>query len=192
MDKVFFESEVASALDCLRKGGVLLYPTDTVWGLGCDATNKEAIDKIYSIKKRSDEKSLIMLVAEERDIFNYVAAVDLELFDFLGAQERPTTTVFEGALNLPQNLIKEDGTIAIRIVKDEFCRHLIKRLQRPIISTSANISGTPSPTDFSTIDNSIKSSVDHIVQYRQNEKMNVSPSQIIKWKRDGSVEYLRK
>jgi L-threonylcarbamoyladenylate synthase len=192
MNNAFFEYEVAAALNCLRMGGVLLYPTDTVWGLGCNATNKEAIDRIYTIKKRSDEKSLIMLVAEERDIFNYVAAVDLELFDFLSAQEKPTTTIFDGALNLPQNLIKEDGTIAIRIVKDEFCRHLIKRLQQPLISTSANISGAPSPSDFSSIEQSIKESVDYIVQYRQNERINATPSQIIRWKKDGTVEYIRK
>ncbi|HVG41652.1 MAG TPA: L-threonylcarbamoyladenylate synthase [Chitinophagaceae bacterium] len=192
MNNAFFENEVAAALNCLRMGGVLLYPTDTVWGLGCNATNKEAIDRIYTIKKRSDEKSLIMLVAEERDIFNYVAAVDLELFDFLSAQEKPTTTIFDGALNLPQNLIKEDGTIAIRIVKDEFCRHLIKRLQQPLISTSANISGAPSPSDFSSIEQRIKESVDHIVQYRQNERINATPSQIIRWKKDGTVEYIRK
>ena len=131
MGKNVFESEVEETLEALRRGEVILYPTDTIWGLGCDATNSHAIAKIYEIKKRADSKSLIILVAEERDILQYVAAPDLQVFDYLEQQTRPTTVIFENAVGLPDNLVAQDGSIAIRIVRDEFCRHLIKRLRRP-------------------------------------------------------------
>ena len=126
-----FQGEVEAALSSLRNGGIILYPTDTIWGLGCDASNEVAIQKIYAIKQRSDTKSLIILVADERDILQYVAAPDLAVFNFIENQTRPTTIVFENAINLPDNLVAKDGSIAIRIVRDEFCRHLIKRLRKP-------------------------------------------------------------
>jgi L-threonylcarbamoyladenylate synthase len=192
MDKAFFEKEVESALAILRSGGVVLYPTDTVWGLGCDATNEEAISKIYDIKQRSDSKSLIILVAEERDILQYVAAPDLSVFDFIQEQTRPTTIVFDHAIGLPDNLVAADGSIAIRIVQDEFCRHLIKRLRKPLVSTSANTSGQPAPPFFAEISPSIRSRVDHIVQWRQHDRTPSEPSQIIRWKDDGSYEVLRR
>ena len=140
-----FTTEVETALNVLRTGGVILYPTDTIWGLGCDATNEAAVKNIFTIKERDDSKSLIILVADERDILQYVAAPDLAVFDFLQQQLRPTTVIFDNAVSLPDNLVASDGSIAIRIVKDDFCRHLIKRLRKPIVSTSANISGEPSP-----------------------------------------------
>lgn len=158
MENFFFEKEVEKALDVLRKGGIILYPTDTIWGLGCDATNKEAVSRIYQIKNREDSKSLIILVAEERDVLQYVAAPDLAVFDFIQEQSRPTTVIFEQAIGLPENLVAADGSIAIRIVRDEFCRHLIKRLRKPIVSTSANISGQPSPKFFSDVSEEIKKS----------------------------------
>ena len=186
-----FSTEVEAALKTLREGGVILYPTDTIWGLGCDATNEEAIKRIYGIKQRDDSKSLIILVADERDILQYVSAPDLAVFDFLEEQERPTTVIFDGAIGLPGNLVAEDGSIAIRIVKDEFCRHLVRRLRKPLVSTSANISGQPSPRFFDEISEAIRKSVDHIVSWRQEDKTPSLPSQIIRW-RNGSVEYLRK
>ena len=186
-----FQGEVEAALSSLRNGGIILYPTDTIWGLGCDASNEIAIQKIYAIKQRSDTKSLIILVADERDILQYVAAPDLAVFNFIENQTRPTTIVFENAINLPDNLVAEDGSIAIRIVRDEFCRHLIKRLRKPIVSTSANISGTPSPKYFDEINSAIKNSVDHIVQWRQEDKTPSQPSQIIKWKDNGDYEVIR-
>ena len=187
-----FYNEVEAALNVLRSGDVILYPTDTIWGLGCDATNEEAIRKIYRIKQRDDSKSLIILVAEERDILQYVAAPDLAVFDFIAAQSRSTTIIFETAINLPDNLVAEDGSIAIRIVQDEFCRHLIKRLRRPVVSTSANISGQASPRFFDEISEEIKSAVDHIVQWRQEDKTPSQPSQIIKWKGNGTYDVIRK
>lgn len=191
MEQDFFESEVEKALDVLRKGGVMVYPTDTIWGIGCDATNKEAIGRIYRIKEREDSKSLIILMAEERDVLQYVAAPDLSVFDFIEKQTRPTTIIFDNAVGLPDNLVAGDGSIAIRIARDEFCRHLIKRLRRPIVSTSANISGSPSPKNFSEISERIKSQVDHVVKWRQDDSANAQPSQIIRWKTDGTFQVIR-
>ncbi|MDQ3279401.1 MAG: Sua5/YciO/YrdC/YwlC family protein, partial [Bacteroidota bacterium] len=130
-----FSADVEAALTVLRAGGVILYPTDTIWGLGCDATNEDAIKRIYSIKQRDDSKSLIILVADERDVLQYVSAPDLAVFDFIQEQTRPTTVIFDGAIGLPGNLVAEDGSIAIRIVQDEFCRHLVRRLRKPLVST---------------------------------------------------------
>ena len=192
MGEINFEKEVEKALETMRSGGIILYPTDTVWGIGCDATNEAAVQKIYALKKRSEQKSMIVLVAAERDLFQYVAALDLSIFDFLKEQQRPTTVIFDGAVNLAPNLVNEDGSIAIRIVQDDFCRHLIKRLQRPVVSTSANISGHQTPRTFFEISEEIKSGVDYVVSYRQDDKSESAPSQIIKMGKDGSIHFIRK
>jgi L-threonylcarbamoyladenylate synthase len=186
-----FENEVVQCLEVLKRGGVILYPTDTIWGLGCDATNTEAVKRIYEIKQREDTKSLIILVADEREILQYVAGPDLSVFDFIEQQTRPTTIIFDNAVGLPDNLVAEDGSIAIRIARDEFCRHLIKRLRKPIVSTSANISGQPSPQSFATISKEIKSSVDYVVRWRQEDSTPALPSQIIRWNKDGSYKTIR-
>lgn len=186
-----FTEEVEQALAALRTGQVILYPTDTIWGLGCDASNEEAVRKIYRIKQRDDSKSLIVLMADERSILNYVAAPDLAVFDFIAAQTRPTTVIFDGAINLPDALIADDGSIAIRLVQDEFCRHLIRRLRQPLVSTSANISGQPSPRFFDEVSDAIKNSVDYIAQWRQQDRTPAQPSQIIRWKGEGQYETIR-
>ena len=191
MGKNFFETEVEKALEILRAGGVILYPTDTIWGIGCDATNEKAVRLIYELKKREDSKSMIILVADERDVLQYVAAPDPEVFDFIEEQTRPVTIIFEHALGLPDNLVAEDGSIAIRIVQDEFCRHLIKRLRKPIVSTSANISGQTSPKNFSEVSEEIKTVVGHIVNWRQDDTTLAQPSQIIKWNNDGTRTVIR-
>lgn len=191
MEKTFFETEVEKALNILRSGGVILYPTDTIWGIGCDATDEKTVQRIYQIKKREDSKSMIILVADERDVLRNVAAPDLSVFDFIEEQTRPTTIIFEHAIGLPDNLIAEDGSIAIRIVRDEFCRHLIKRLRKPIVSTSANISGQASPKKFSEVSEEIKNAVDHVVQWRQNDLSSSQPSQIIKWNNNGNYKIIR-
>jgi L-threonylcarbamoyladenylate synthase len=191
MERSFFEQEVEKALEVLRRGNIILYPTDTIWGIGCDATNEEAIRRIYQIKNREDSKSMIILVADERDVLQYVAAPDLAVFDFIEEQTRPTTIIFEHAIGLPDNLIAEDGSVAIRIVRDEFCRHLIKRLRKPIVSTSANISGKPSPKNFAEITEEIKRGVDHVVKWRQDDSTPALPSQIIKWNNDGTRIIIR-
>jgi len=192
MNNDFFNKEVETALEALRRGEVILYPTDTIWGLGCDATNAEAVKRIYTIKQREDTKSLIILVADERQILQYVASPDLAVFDFLQQQSRPTTVIFENAVDLPDNLVAQDGTIAIRIVQDEFCRHLVKRLGKPIVSTSANISGAPSPQFFAEVSQQIRSAVDHVVEWRQDDNKPALPSQIIKWHPDGTHTFIRK
>ena len=186
-----FENEVEIALAVLQAGGVILYPTDTIWGLGCDATNESAIQKIYAIKNRADTKSLLILLADVRDLLHYIAAPDPAVFDFIEQAQRPTTIIFENAINLPEKLIAADGSIAIRIVQDEFCRHLIKRLRKPIVSTSANVSGQPSPQIFNDIAQEIQQQVDHVVEWRQNEITLAQPSQIIKWNNDGTTTVLR-
>jgi L-threonylcarbamoyladenylate synthase len=186
-----FEQDIEKCLQVLNAGGTILYPTDTVWGIGCDATNTSAVKKIYKIKNRDESKSMIILVADERDILKYIAAPDLAVFDYLQQQTRPTTIIFNGAIGLAENLISSDGSIAIRIVKDEFCRHLIKRFRKPLVSTSANISGDTAPHNFSQISGYIKNTVDYVVQWRQNDKSNSQPSQIIKWNADGTYKVIR-
>jgi len=185
-----FSNDIENCLTVLQQGGVILYPTDTVWGLGCDATNPMAVEKIFSIKKRAAENSLIVLLTDERDILKYVSQVDLQVFDYLDTVVKPTTVIYEGAIGIADNAINKDGTVAIRLVKEDFCRHLIKRFRKPIVSTSANISGQPTARNFSEITDSIKRSVDYIVLYRQYDISEVNPSAIVRWK-SGKVEVLR-
>ena len=187
-----FDDDVEKSIKVLEQGGIILYPTDTIWGIGCDATQENPVRRIFDLKQREDSKSMIILVAEEKDILQYVAAPDLAVFDFIEKQARPTTIIFEHAIGLPDNLVSEDGSIAIRIVQDNFCRHLIKRLRKPIVSTSANISGQPSPQHFQDVSDEIKRGVDYIVKWRQNDLSPSQPSQIIKWKSDGSHVIIRK
>lgn len=188
---ISFERDIVGCLKTLKAGGLILYPTDTVWGIGCDATNENAVDKIYKLKRRSDEKALIVLVADERDIMQHVAAPDLSLFDYLDKTTKPTTVVYDGALGFADNIIANDGSIAIRICKEEFCRQLLKRFKKPIVSTSANISGSPPPKIFREISDEIKNGVDHIVQYRQDDEKIAEPSSLIRWE-NGTVTILRK
>ncbi|HEY1870265.1 MAG TPA: L-threonylcarbamoyladenylate synthase [Chitinophagaceae bacterium] len=178
-----FEKDILNCLEVLKNGGTILYPTDTIWGIGCDATNTKAVEKIFAIKKRPDNKSMIALVADEREILKYVAHPDLSVFDHLKATHKPTTVIYEGAIGLADNLIAPDGSIAIRICKEEFCRNLLKRFKKPIVSTSANISGETSPKNFSEISEEIKNSVDYVVQYRQHDKTSAEPSSLIKWQK---------
>jgi L-threonylcarbamoyladenylate synthase len=129
-----FKKDIAQCLKVLQEGGIILYPTDTVWGIGCDATNEKAVAKVYALKKRPDEKSMIVLVAGERDVLQYVASPDLQVFDYLEQTAKPTTVIYEGAIGLADNLVAADGSIAIRICREEFCRHLLKRFRKPLVS----------------------------------------------------------
>jgi len=187
-----FEEDIQECLEVLKTGGVILYPTDTIWGIGCDATDAKAVERIFQLKKRPDEKAMIVLVAEEKDVLKYVANADLSVFDYLQQHVKPVTVVYEGAIGLADNLVGKDGSIAIRICKDPFCRHLIKRFRKPIVSTSANISGQPPATFFSDINDEIKNGVDYSVKYRQDDKTVAAPSSIIKWGKDGTVTILRR
>jgi L-threonylcarbamoyladenylate synthase len=185
-----FEKDIEKCLDALKAGDLILYPTDTVWGIGCDATNEKAVEKIYKLKRRSDEKAMIVLVADERDIMQHVAAPDLSLFEYLDKTTKPTTVVYEGALGFADNIVASDGSIAIRICKDDFCRQLIKRSRRPVVSTSANISGMPAPKTFKEITDEIKNGVDYVVEYKRQDETSAQPSSLIKWN-NGKVIVLR-
>jgi len=186
-----FEKDIQNCLAVLKNGGTILYPTDTVWGIGCDATQTKAVEKIYQLKKRPDEKAMIVLVAEEKDILKYVASPDLRVFDYLQQHTRPTTVVYEGAIGLADNLIGRDGSIAMRICNEIFCKHLIKRFRKPIVSSSANLSGQPAAKTFSEITEEIKKAVDYIVEYRQDDQMAAIPSSIIRLNSKGTVTIIR-
>lgn len=176
-----FEKDIEACLPVLRSGGLILYPTDTVWGIGCDATNPAAVARVYQLKQRPDEKAMIVLVAEEKDILKYTASPDLSVFDHLSESKKPTTVIYENAIGLADNLVGSDGSIAIRICRDEFCRQLIKRFRKPIVSTSANISGKPVARIFKEITSPIREGVDYIVNYRQDDEETAEPSSIIRW-----------
>jgi L-threonylcarbamoyladenylate synthase len=186
-----FDQDIDFSLATLRAGGLLLYPTDTIWGIGCDAANPDAVRKVYALKQRAESKSLIVLMADQRDILKYTSQPDLRVFDFLATTHKPTTVIYEGAMGLADNLINVDGTIAIRLVDEPFCRHLIKRFRRPIVSTSANLSGDPSPAIFKDIDSRIKAGVDYVVRYRQDDDTPRQSSAILKWHSDGNVTVIR-
>ncbi len=185
-----YEEDIQKCVAVLNNGGLILYPTDTVWGIGCDATNPDAVKKVYDLKKRADSKALIVLVATEQDVMQYTSAVDLSLFDYLNNTTKPTTVIHEHGVGFAENLIAEDGSIAIRICKDEFCKAMINRFGKPIVSTSANISGEPTAASFAAICQPIKSGVDFVVQYRQSNVQPALPSSIIRWK-NGVVDIIR-
>ena len=186
-----YDNDIAACLQVLHAGGLLLYPTDTIWGIGCDATNATAVEKVYRLKQRASNKSMIVLLAEERSLINYVTQPDPLIFDYIKGISKPTTVIYEGATGLAGNLVGDDGSVAIRIVKDDFCRHLIKCFSKPLVSTSANVSGYPSPTIFDDIDVVIKNGVDYIVQYRQDDQHIAAPSAIIKWNKNGLPTIIR-
>jgi L-threonylcarbamoyladenylate synthase len=187
-----FSHDIDHCLKVLQGGGLILYPTDTIWGIGCDATNAAAVNRIFNLKQRPDSKSMIILLADVKELMQYVAHIDLAVFDYLAKTNKPTTVIYEGALGLADNVISADGSVAIRIVKDTFCKHLIKRFRKPIVSTSANLSGDPSPATFSDVMPAIWQGVDYIVQHRQKDNIAHTPSAIIKWNKDGSVTVIRK
>lgn len=186
------EEEIKKALEVLKSGGTILYPTDTVWGLGCDATNREAVDKIFKIKQRVESKSLIVLVDNEQKLNKYLKDVPAVAWDLIEFSEKPITIIYPDARGLASNAIAGDGSVGIRLTKDEFCKRLIGKLNKPIISTSANISGQPTPSNFSEISPEIIKSVDYVVNWRQHEKKNPPPSTIIKLAMNGEFTIIRK
>ncbi len=188
---MIFDEDIEAAVAVLKKGGLILYPTDTVWGIGCDATNEEAVNKIYALKKRSEEKSMIILVADESDILKYTNEATPVIFDYIKGINKPTTVIYEQAQNLAKNLINKDGSIAIRIVKDDFCQVLLSIFGKAIVSTSSNISGYPPPSFFEDVDIAIKDGVDYIVQHRQDDLKVASPSTVVKLAEDGTIKVIR-
>lgn len=175
------EEDIACALDSLKNGGIILYPTDTVWGIGCDATNAVAVAKIFALKKRADTKSMIVLVPEEQWILNYVSAPAPTVVDYIKGISKPTTVIYDHAKNLANNLVAVDGSIAIRVCKANFAFQLMKAFGKPIVSTSANISGLPTPMCFKDISIDILEGVDYVVKTEQEDTALKQPSAIVKW-----------
>ncbi len=183
--------DLKKAIEVLRAGGVILYPTDTIWGLGCDAQNEAAVKKIYDIKQRADQKSLLILVDEPQRLEYYVNEVPEIAWDLIEASDRPMTIIYPNAKNLASNLIALDGSIGIRVCNEPFCHTLISRFRNAIVSTSANISGQNSPSFFDEIDPMILKNVDYVVQYRQNDRTPHKASSIIKLGLGGQFEIIR-
>jgi L-threonylcarbamoyladenylate synthase len=187
-----FSEDIKNACDVLRKGGTILYPTDTIWGLGCDATNKDAVSKIFELKKRPENMSMIVLVCNEVMIERYVREVPEIAWQLIEVADKPITIIYPGARNLAVNAIASDGTIGIRICKDDFCNQLISRFGKPIISTSANFSGEKSPSFFDEISEDLAKAVDYSVTYRQSDTQPTEPSSIIKIGLGGEIKIIRK
>lgn len=184
--------DIKKALEVLKNGGVILYPTDTIWGIGCDATNVEAVQRIYQIKKREDSKSMLVLMENPALLDRYVDDVPEVAWDLVEISTTPLTVIYPGAKNLAKNLIAEDGSIGIRFTKEAFTSQLLQRFRRPLVSTSANISGEKSPAFFDEISEEIKNSVDYIVEYRQDDTTAAKPSSIIKLGPGGQIDIIRK
>ncbi|MBQ2435409.1 MAG: threonylcarbamoyl-AMP synthase [Bacteroidaceae bacterium] len=186
-----YREEIKRACDVLHKGGVILYPTDTIWGIGCDATNEEAVRRVYEIKRRADSKAMLVLVDNDVKVQSYIREVPDVAWDLIELSEKPLTIIYDGARNLAQNLVAEDGSVGMRVTREEFSKQLCFRFRKPIVSTSANISGNPSPNSFAEISEEIKKAVDYIVTVRQNEPPCAAPSSIIKLGVGGQVKVIR-
>lgn len=176
----------------MRKGGVILYPTDTVWGIGCDATNAEAVARIYKIKQRDDSKAMICLVDSDARLQRYVRYVPNVAWDLLECADKPTTVILDGAVNLASNLIADDGSIALRIAAEPFSKELCYRFQKAVVSTSANISGQPAAQNYCDISQEILDAVDYVCWSRRQEHKPHAPSSVIKLGMDGEVKIIRK
>lgn len=183
-------TEVHNAYEVIKNGGIILYPTDTVWGIGCDATNPEAVAKIYALKKREESKSMIVLMNSDRMLYNVFKEVPDVAFQIMDLSERPTTMILDNPRNVAPNLIASDKTLGIRITTEPFCFKLMERMKKPLVSTSANISGLPTPNSFKQIDRHILEGVDYVVNLH-HEKIAPRPSTIIKLGNDMQVKVIR-
>lgn len=175
----------------MRERGVILYPTDTIWGIGCDATNEDAVHRVYEIKQRQDSKAMLVLVDSSVKVDFYVRDVPEVAWDLIDLADKPLTIIYSGARNLAANLLAEDGSVGIRVTNEDFSKRLCQQFRKAIVSTSANISGQPSPKNFSEISEEVKSAVDYIVGYRQEEMSNPKPSSIIKLDKGGVIKIIR-
>lgn len=183
--------DIKKACETLRAGGLILYPTDTIWGIGCDATNPEAVQKVYDLKQRADDKAMLVLIDSTAKLEAYVSDVPDVAWDLIDVADKPLTIIFSSGKNLAPNLLSPDGSIGIRVTKEKFSNNLCKFFRKPIVSTSANISGEPAPSNFGEISETIKNGVDYIVQYRQEDKRKASPSNIIMLGSGGLVKIIR-
>lgn len=187
-----FNEDIVKAVEVLRSGGVILYPTDTIWGIGCDATNPAAVRRIYEIKQRVDAKSMLILMENPNLLNSYISEVPEIAWDLIEVADTPLTIIYPGAKNLATNLYATDGSIGIRITSEPFTQQLIQRFRKPVVSTSANISGQKSPQNFSEISGEILRLMDYIVDYRQDDLSKSNPSGIIKLGIGGQIEVIRK
>lgn len=185
------ESDIVQCLKVLSAGGLILYPTDTVWGIGCDATNAEAVKKVYQLKQRDDSKALIVLIDSADHLDHYVVDVPAIARELIDVAVKPLTIIYEGAYNLASNVLGEEDSVGIRIPNDEFCHRLCERYGKPIVSTSANVSGQPTAKRFTDIDEEIIKGVDYAVEYRRNDSVPHQPSNIILLSRDGTFKIIR-
>lgn len=190
MDEIYRE-EIKRACDVMHRGGVILYPTDTVWGIGCDATNEEAVRRVYEIKHRADSKAMLVLVDSDVKVQSYIREVPPVAWDLIELSEKPLTIIYDGARNLAPNLLGEDGSVGIRVTREEFSKQLCYRFRKPVVSTSANVSGQPSPRSFAEISDEIKQAVDYVVAVRQDEPPCKAPSSIVKLGAGGLVKVIR-
>ena len=187
-----FDKDIKAAVEVMRRGGVILYPTDTVWGIGCDATNPEAVAKVYAIKHREDSKAMICLVDSEARLQRYVRNVPNVAWDVIEMATTPVTVILDGAANLAPNLLAEDGSVAMRVTREPFSNQLCYRFQKAIVSTSANISGNPPASNYCDIDPELLAAVDYVCTSRRQEKKPHTPSSIIRLRPNGEVEVIRK
>jgi L-threonylcarbamoyladenylate synthase len=193
MHRPFIDKEdINSALETLRSGGLILYPTDTIWGIGCDATNPDAVEKIFALKGRDKGKSMIILLGNDNQLSSYVREVPEVAYELIEATDKPLTIIYSNAKNLAENVDADDGSIGIRIVNHPFCEQLLQRFRKPIVSTSANISGDPSARNFSEISEEIINGVDYVVKFGQQELANGTASTIMKLDPSGKFEFIRK
>jgi L-threonylcarbamoyladenylate synthase len=186
------EDDIRQAVEVLRKGGVILYPTDTVWGIGCDATNAEAVARVYAIKQRDDHKAMICLVDSDARLQRYVRNVPDVAWDMMELADKPLTVILDNAVNLAPNLVADDGSIAMRITREEFSKELCYRFQKPLVSTSANISGEPAAQNYRDISEEILQAVDYVCKSRRQEHKPHTPSSIVKLTQNGEVTIIRK
>ncbi len=185
------EEDIKKCLEVLKQGGVILYPTDTIWGIGCDATNEAAVKKVYEIKKRADNKAMLVLLDSVAHLDHYVVDVPEMAYELLDVAVKPLTIIYDGAYNIAKNLLGEDDSVGIRVSHEKFSQTLCARFQRPIVSTSANISGKAAPKIFKEIEDEIKSGVDYVVKYRQDDTNGQTSSNIIKLSSDGTFKIIR-
>lgn len=191
--KRFFamDEDIKNALEVLRRGGVILYPTDTVWGIGCDATNETAVARVFAMKRRADSKAMLTLIDSAAKLQGYVDEVPDVAYDLIEMSDKPLTIIYSGAKNLAGNLPADDGSIGIRVTNECFSHRLCERFHKPIVSTSANISGEPAPHNFSEISDEVRAAVDYVCTTRRDETGDAKPSSIIKLGAHGEVKVIR-
>jgi L-threonylcarbamoyladenylate synthase len=189
---MIFEEDIKASLSALKQGGIILYPTDTIWGVGCDPTNVTAVTKIFGIKSRDANKSLIILTDSLQMVGRYVDEIPEIVYELSEVSDDPLTIIYPKGKNLAPGVCSEDGSIAIRICREEFCNELISRFRKPIVSSSANFSGNPSPENFSKVEQTLIEKVDYVVRYRQDDQSKCSASPVIKINRDGTIKIIRK